>query len=1365
MATPRELLENTVASARTQPEYGSITSEKLLAASEDVLHEALRDHGHIDKKALVAVVWLHILRVEALRQRDIESWIDLGIALILSVGLLRLNDEIAITLPEKLLTTVTEVGSDTATKDARSLIFGAAPMEPSQVQVAKLALLASAMLAESARARRESYAFLANFNHEQFTRSNNMEELQECIANLRIATAEARLDTSDCGPRALDLDNLGTMLYLLFSLTEDLDYLKESAFYHERALSVSQVGDDLRAHILDNLGASLFLIAKATGDPVMLRKSLETYRMALAVTGENLPEQGAVMGKLWSAMRLVPAVCGVGADLSATIEEGRNLLAAADSGNPHYSRYLEIMAHLNICRYRLDGEVAADCLDEAITYIRLARDMSSGTDMAEMTIDLGASLMDRFCNTGVLADLEEAMALLGGCPNPDDARFEAIRLRNLRSASSLMEQATANVSDTFVTNENELDQAAAAAGRLFSYFLSYSLVSYLDRAIEIAEDAARLDGGRDHRDINLVLVNLWTERSQVTGQAAHLDYTLKLAEDLYKKTPGDAEVATELGNIYRLRFELRGRLDDINKAVSTLHDALDLSMTSGLCRHVRNRLGLALLRRFEHTNDMSDLRHAIKVLRDAANENSGQDRDQDYELIGSALDNLGGACFHMHSRTGSPEILTECIDSLNRSVDLGTGNEINYAVRLDNLAIALKRRYYLNREISDLRAAREAAEKAVGLTPQGRVDRFRKLRTLSLILFEQYNMSHDLSDLQSALIKGKASVKACPLHHSARAETLVLFAENLFKICREPGLEDHLQLALDSAAEAKGSESSFLDDRCRAAVLWAELVSLDDLSAAVEGAGEAFRLFSAIDWHGMRMADRLSRLSRWSGFATTAASWAIDIGDLTSAVRLLEEGRALLWAQFRDVRSELPENVPEIGSLLEDLDAVQARLRTLAMSAAMDSVQRGDQIITLNARRRRILEEIRQLPGLSEFLSPPSLPFLAGAARKGPVVILNVAHRRCDAIVLREKEGQANIECVSLPNLSASLISEMAYSFYQALDDARSARNELLHHRTLRRSAPRSTKIVFATALDQLERVLAWGWENITEPVLNSLGYAIQPCDVEDWPRLWWCPTGALAFLPLHAMGYHDGSGRAVIDRVISSETMTIDALARSYLDPRLSTSALPPDLLAVSVAKPAGANLSLASAAAELDGIENLAIVGVTRLENASATHDRILSLIPSYSWFHFAGHGSNSLLGPQDAALWACDRPITLVDLTETLHRRAELAYLSTCYGVMPNLEHLDEALHLAGAFNTMGFQHVIACKYPLVDEIACELTCTFFRQLPQRHDPGLALHHAVRSLRKRLAAARCMDDLVHPYEWIGHAHIGPALPVSLS
>ena len=71
---------------------------------------------------------------------------------------------------------------------------------------------------------------------------------------------------------------------------------------------------------------------------------------------------------------------------------------------------------------------------------------------------------------------------------------------------------------------------------------------------------------------------------------------------------------------------------------------------------------------------------------------------------------------------------------------------------------------------------------------------------------------------------------------------------------------------------------------------------------------------------------------------------------------------------------------------------------------------------------------------------------------------------------------------------------------------------------------------------DKISDVLEWLWDTIAEPILQKLEFLAPPADDSLWPKIVWCPTGLLTYLPIHAAGYHREATthRTVIDRVIS---------------------------------------------------------------------------------------------------------------------------------------------------------------------------------------------------------------------------------------
>jgi len=68
-------------------------------------------------------------------------------------------------------------------------------------------------------------------------------------------------------------------------------------------------------------------------------------------------------------------------------------------------------------------------------------------------------------------------------------------------------------------------------------------------------------------------------------------------------------------------------------------------------------------------------------------------------------------------------------------------------------------------------------------------------------------------------------------------------------------------------------------------------------------------------------------------------------------------------------------------------------------------------------------------------------------------------------------------------------------------------------------------------------------WLGVVQPILTALGYLVPRESGGELPHITWCPTGPLAFLPLHAAGMYTDGGQAIMDYVVSSYTTTLEAL------------------------------------------------------------------------------------------------------------------------------------------------------------------------------------------------------------------------------
>src|SRR4029077_16542650 len=72
--------------------------------------------------------------------------------------------------------------------------------------------------------------------------------------------------------------------------------------------------------------------------------------------------------------------------------------------------------------------------------------------------------------------------------------------------------------------------------------------------------------------------------------------------------------------------------------------------------------------------------------------------------------------------------------------------------------------------------------------------------------------------------------------------------------------------------------------------------------------------------------------------------------------------------------------------------------------------------------------------------------------------------------------------------------------------------------------------------------VLEWLWDVAARPSLEALGFDTAVSD-NNWPHVWWVPTGPLSHLPLHAAGRYEDCTETVLDRVMSSYSLSVKAL------------------------------------------------------------------------------------------------------------------------------------------------------------------------------------------------------------------------------
>ncbi|CAE7107116.1 unnamed protein product, partial [Rhizoctonia solani] len=267
----------------------------------------------------------------------------------------------------------------------------------------------------------------------------------------------------------------------------------------------------------------------------------------------------------------------------------------------------------------------------------------------------------------------------------------------------------------------------------------------------------------------------------------------------------------------------------------------------------------------------------------------------------------------------------------------------------------------------------------------------------------------------------------------------------------------------------------------------------------------------------------------------------------------------------------------------------------------------GQQRRHLATEYQHLLVTIRQLAGFEDFLQPTNINKLLGAAKNGPVVIINCHTNRCDALIVLPQ--QLDVSHVPLFGFNADKAQTARMKLQMSLDCV--GRGE-------RGAVRRPVFITEAGEKTEFESVLEVLWNNVVKPVLDHLGYT-KKVSTDNLPHITWCPTGAMTFLPLHAAGDYDQPRSRVFDYVMSSYTPTLTALLESTSHPLSPNSRV----LAVGQAATPG-HAPLLGTALELDLVKaHMQGKGdYTQLVNEQATITAVLEGMERHDWVHLACH-----------------------------------------------------------------------------------------------------------------------------------------------
>jgi tetratricopeptide (TPR) repeat protein len=974
-------------------------------------------------------------------------------------------------------------------------------------------------------------------------------------------------------------------------------------------------------------------------------------------------------------------------------------------------------------------DAAIDLLGQAVAAIP-----ADDPDRAKLLSNLGIALQQRFEHARDPADLDAAIDLLRQAVAASPAGDAALdgMLYNLGRALHARFKRARDLAD--------LDAAIDAWRRAV--------------AASPADDAGRAGYLSD-------LGTALLERFMRAGGRADLDAAIDALRRALAVAPADdrgrTAMLSNLGGALWERFARAGDRADLDAAIDLLRQVAAASPADHPNRALTlSNLGIALQSRFQWVGDRADLDAAIDLFRRAVAAASPCGLPRYLFSLGSSL----AARFALASDRAD---LDAAIDLLSQAVAVAPADHPDHATMLSDLGSALQARSALVGDRADLDAAIDAGRQAVAASPANDPDRSRYLSALGSSLAIRL----EAADLDEAIDLLRQAVAASPADHPDRARYLAFLGAFLgmrFELAGDPA---DLDAAIDAGRRAVAVEIASPRIRAAAARIWGRAAATGQRwPEAVAGFAAGAELLGLMVPRSLTRRDQEEQLEALEGLgalAEDAAACCVHAGLAGRAVELFEQGRGVLLGQALDTRTDLtalagqhPDLAARFTALRGDLDrAGDTAGPPAALSSGMDgTAEVHAEAADRDMERRRaaaaafdqVIGEIRRLPGFSGFLRPPPVADLLAAAVEGPVVVVTVSQFGAYALVLTDG-GVLNP--VPLAGLTPETVYYRVVAFLGALEEA---------------GSPAAGEEIRAAAEQQLDDTLGWLWDELAEPVLDQLGITGPPGDGQPWPRLWWCVSGLLSFLPVHAAGRHrtraDAVPATVIDRVISSYTPTLRALTHAR-QPGPATDGGGGDrfgagdrVVAVAMPRTPGAP-DLPGASKETDGLRDRFPGQVTALTGPQATYDTVLKALPTGRWAHFACHGASDPSDPSASRLLLTDhqqRPLTVVDVARLRLDDARLAFLSACSTARPGRRLADEAIHLASAFQLAGYRHVIATLWPIGDQPAVDLAADIYTALTTagEGDVAAALHAAVRRMRRRAG----WDA---PSVWASHIHAG--------
>ncbi|RXW12490.1 hypothetical protein EST38_g13363 [Candolleomyces aberdarensis] len=574
--------------------------------------------------------------------------------------------------------------------------------------------------------------------------------------------------------------------------------------------------------------------------------------------------------------------------------------------------------------------------------------------------------------------------------------------------------------------------------------------------------------------------------------------------------------------------------------------------------------------------------------------------------------------------------------------------------------------------------------------------------------------------------------------------------------------------------------------RLQSARLWAGLTYKYDPDSpqTLTAFDTAIQLMSLIASLGHTVQHRHTLLQDVSDLPGKAAAAGCSLGRADKALEWLEQGRCLVWTQLSNLRTQLAglpthneglaQRVLDVSRQLENAGSRQESHIDMSESEKISAEDEARAHLELAAEWNELLNTVRStIPGFENFLQPsPCSTLLQHLPDTGPIVVISVHEERCDAIALIAGLD----EPFHIPLLNFTYKKAKTYS---------NALSALLVQKELRMRAgemnmddEEDTRIgltgrVARPSVDNplrdgvvVRNILGALWKEVVKPILDALGFSrLESSSETDFPRIWWCPTGPVSFLPLHAAGIYRGKDSDnILNYAVSSYTPSVAVLADRVKNDRPIDRDVSGLFL---TSQPEVPNLPKISGTTKEVRLIHAKVVEhgvrVLNLEGNDVTVDTALEHMERFSSIHLACHASQDQNDPLQSRFRFHDGPLELSTIIRKNLKNADLAFLSACQTSTGKEELSEEVVHLAAGMLAAGYRRVVATMWAIGDKHAPDVATDFYDYLlAQRVEAdgsgfdgsksAYALHHAIQQLRQRLDNSE--KSLL---AWIPYVHFG--------